>query len=176
MSFLIRQMKYTILFSILFFGSINIVAQQKGITARIIADSPDYNAIDLDTMESVVTYDFYFKRDSTVDNTSIANMILQIGKNYAKFTDKFRLEKDSIQHVYSYHDEIYTKEFNLILRASNKIKYDVTLIRDMSNNLVQFQNILHNNFYEYSTEAPVFKWVLEKETKLYWGIKSIKLA
>lgn len=88
--------------------------------------------------------------------------LLQMGKNFSRFSDFNSLRKDSLMFSFSHLEKLGAKELNQTLNLPDKWKN--VLVKDFSINKVIVQDRA-NVTYQYEENQPVIEWKLENETK-----------
>ena len=97
--------------------------------------------------------------------------ILQIGKNYSKFTEYNNLKRDSLNKNFSSLKTVGAKEANEL--SQFKVQSKKTLIKDINNKTNLIQDVIGYT-YQYEDKQPVLKWNLINESKEILGFKSKK--
>ncbi|SFI16586.1 GLPGLI family protein [Halpernia frigidisoli] len=98
--------------------------------------------------------------------------ILQIGKNFSKFSDTSRLRLDSLMTKYSRQDNIGSVEINDLLRY--KILWSGVSLKDFKEKKVTHQNTVAGKIYQYDEGVPEQIWQLKNEVKIVLGYKCNK--
>jgi len=88
--------------------------------------------------------------------------LLQIGKNFSRFSDFNSLRKDSLMSGFSHLEKLGAKELNQTLNLSEKWKN--VLVKKFLENKVIVQDRA-NIVYQYEENQPILEWKLENETK-----------
>ncbi|WP_312305762.1 GLPGLI family protein [Chryseobacterium sp.] len=88
--------------------------------------------------------------------------VLQIGKNFSRFSDLNSLRKDSLMSDFSHLEKIGAKELNQTLNLPDQWKN--VLVKDFSGNKVIVQDRV-NITYQYGENQPIIEWKLENEAK-----------
>ncbi len=125
----------------------------------------------LDETKYNINYQYSFLQNRN-DNNSLDKgfVILQIGKNYAKFSDFYTLKYDSLTEVNSHKSSIGTKELNEKLSIFTNVKLKKNLFTNITDNKILFQSdIIQGYNYEYEIEIPKLQWNIEQETNEILG-------
>lgn len=146
------------------------------VKAQIISGNlsmkPDpYKEEILDETKYNINYQYSFLQNRN-DNNSLDKgfVILQIGKNYAKFSDFYTLKYDSLTEVNSHKSSIGTKELNEKLSIFTNVKLKKNLFTNITDNKILFQSdIIQGYNYEYEIEIPKLQWNIEQETNEILG-------
>ncbi|MGI9581834.1 GLPGLI family protein [Chryseobacterium sp. RRHN12] len=92
--------------------------------------------------------------------------ILQVGKDYSKFSDVKQLKSDSLSEKYSHQKEINGKEMEALMNIN--VVFHPVILKDISKRKITYQGRI-KGIYQYQEEQPDFKWKLEKGTKTILG-------
>src|SRR5699024_4493768 len=104
--------------------SSTLIAQKKYFTGYIKGPSPDYTDQTLDQAQKTVYYRFSRNLlQGKQQPKEITTTVLQIGDNYVKFADRYRLKRDSLAQVFSIYKHINTERLNIIYAAIDSIAF-----------------------------------------------------
>lgn len=132
----------------------------------------DYSSKILDKSTQNIYYDYtYVKNPEEKSEKKSSLVVLQIGENFSKFSDIYRIKLDSVKELHSHLKSIGKKEINAQLNYRNSIAFKPTVIRDLKNSSLVFQSRIPSNDYEYEIEHPSLNWVLEPDYKTILGYK-----
>lgn len=128
---------------------------------------PDsYKAEILDTALYSINYQYHFLEKANNKNSLDKGfLVLQLGKEFVKFTDFYSLKNDSLAEVYSHFNTIGAKELNERLSIFKQIKFEKNIFTNITINKILFQsNVVHKFNYEYEIEVPKLEWKIEQKT------------
>lgn len=151
---------------------------QVRISGDVSFPPPAYNVEILDQTKQNIYYDYtYVENPKKKQETERSLTVLQIGKNFSKFTDFHTLKKDSLQEKFSRLKRTGTNEANQLLAIMTRIGFKMSVIRNTQKNKVFVSGkIPAGGRYIYATEAPNLVWKLSQEHKEILGYKVQKAA
>ena len=152
---------YTLIFCFLFFS-----VKEQTIGGNFKSKPDAYNSEVLDKVQYSINYQFHFLEKAN-DKSSLEKgfMVLQIGKEFVKFTDFYGLKNDSLAEVFSHYKTIGAKELNERISIFKHIKFEKNIFTNIIDNKILFQsNVVHKFNYEYEIEIPKLEWKIEQKT------------
>lgn len=128
---------------------------------------PDkYDAEILDKAQYTISYQYQFlEKPNDESSLNKGFVVLQLGKEFIKFTDFYSLKKDSLVEVYSNFNSVGAKEANEMMQIFKQVKFEKNLITNVNENKIQYQSDIIIKFnYEYEIEIPKLEWKIEQKT------------
>lgn len=117
----------------------------------------------LDQSIQNIYYKLFFVKDSKKSNNKLETLcVLQMSKNFSKFSDFNKLKMDSLMEVLSQKGEADAKDVNKALAI--KVQWDNSLIKDIKEEKYIYQETITAT-YQYEEAFPKFNWELENESK-----------
>lgn len=114
-----------------------------------------------------VYYHFSFSKDAAhLEKKKETVCVLQIGKEYSKFTDVKQLKLDSLNEQYSHKKEINAREMEALMNIN--VAFPAVILKDLIKKEITFQGKIKDS-YQYQEKQPEFKWKVEKDTKTILG-------
>lgn len=129
--------------------------------------SDSYSASEYERSNLNIFYEFRFAHDSKFpQNFRESKCILQVGKEYSKFSDINILKKDSLAESFSRMDQVGGKEVNLLLKY-NELWSLVSLKSKTLRKVIHQKRIRAN--YEFEESQPILNWDLKNDSKKVLG-------
>lgn len=129
--------------------------------------SDSYSASEYERSDLNIFYEFRFIHDSKFpQNFRESKCVLQIGKEFSKFSDINILKKDSLAESFSQMDQVGGKEINLLLKY--KELWPLVSLKSKSDRKVIHQKRIRTN-YEFEENQPILKWDLKNDSKKILG-------
>lgn len=152
---------YTLIFYFLFFS---VKAQTIGGNFKSKPDA--YNSEILDKVQYNINYQYHFlKKPNDKNSLDKGFMVLQLGKEFVKFTDFYSLKNDSLAEAFSHYKTIGAKELNERISIFKHIKFEKNIFTNIIDNKILFQSNVVSKFnYEYEIEVPKLEWKIEQKT------------
>lgn len=145
------------------FSFIYLKAQFSTVSGNFTLNSDPYSAVVLDKSFQNIYYMLNFvKKPREADKKTEALCVLQLGKDYSKFSDLNKLKRDSLMEKLSHKNKINADDMNKMLRLRNH--WENVLVK----NIPEQQNIHQEDLlddYQYEEKQPVFEWKIENDTK-----------
>ncbi|OPC43957.1 GLPGLI family protein [Elizabethkingia anophelis] len=137
------------------------------ISGDFTLNASPYKIVVLDQSIQNIYYHLSFLNNPKNSNSKIETLcVLQLGKNFSKFTDYNTLRQDSLTKKDSEKEKIGADEINQMLAL--KEKWKPTLVKSILEEKYIIQDRAKNR-YQYEEEQPIFKWTLNNETKEILG-------
>lgn len=134
-----------------------------------------YNAENIDVSIHNIFFEYsYVDNPNEKSKTKSALTVLQIGRNFSKFTDFHTLKLDSLREKHSHLKRIERQQMNEQLAVRKNIGFKMTILKDLRENTWIFQSRIPSNDYEFVFPAPELRWKLESDYKIILGFKTQK--
>lgn len=158
---------------ILFFGFlINNISGQVKVRGNASFPPQQYESKYLDKTKLNIYYRYVFIPNlKEKKKTKSSLTVLQIGKNYFKFSDIFLLKRDSLDKQFSIKKNLGIKELNMIIPVISKTAFKRIVIKSLSVDSITVQGNVYATRYEFKDKAPKFNWSLKNRTKTILNYK-----
>lgn len=150
--------------------SSTLVAQKKYFEGQIKGPSPDYADQTLDQSCKTVYYRFSRRLlPGKEQPKDITTTVLQIGDNYVKFADLYRLKRDSLEQIFSIYKHTNAKRLNTVYAAIDRIAFKHVLLLNREKKQLLTRARFWTYTYDYYTPMPQLNWQLKSAQKTILG-------
>ncbi|WP_407508988.1 GLPGLI family protein [Elizabethkingia anophelis] len=148
---------------LLAFSFICLKAQFSTVSGNFTLNSDPYSAVVLDKSFQNIYYMLNFvKKPRETDKKTEVICVLQLGKDYSKFSDLNKLRRDSLMEKLSHKVKINADDMNKMLRLRNH--WENVLVKNIPEQKNIHQEDMAEDF-QYEEKQPVFEWKIENDTK-----------
>lgn len=151
-----------ILFTIFFVINVAFKAQLPRVTGNFSYKPPTISTHLYDNSEQIFFYKVSFLNNKKLDRRVEAITVLQIGKNYTRFSDYNNIKRDSLTFTFSKKESVGATELGEYLAYTEKWKNILLKDRQTKKNIYQDKA---KDTYQYEENEVHLSWKLQSEKK-----------
>ncbi|MGQ2118526.1 GLPGLI family protein [Ornithobacterium rhinotracheale] len=143
---------------------------QPVVTGDVSLPADPYNETDLGNSNQNIYYTYTrVPNPELKEKTKTGLTVLQIGKDFTKFTDEAIIKSDSLSKAFAQKGTANTSDLNKMLAVMYGTGYFSNVLNDLKTKQITIQNAMMLSGMEYTIPTPTLKWQLQKDQKEILG-------